>query len=105
MGVLKVRDAELALNLRGLDKPNQLPALRIARLGTSVGSQGKGFGTLVLQAVTNIFWTVQENVGTRFIMVDAVPERVHWYSKRGFVSVFSKTDARETYPMYFVPHH
>ena len=103
MGVLKVKDEQLALNLGSLDKPSQLPALRIARLGTANGEQGKGFGTMALEAVGSVFEFLQEHVGTRFIIVDAVPERVNWYAKRGFKSVFSDISGRETVPMYFMP--
>ncbi len=103
MGVLKIKDADLALRLSGEDKPTQLPALRVARLGTAKNEQGKGYGKLALQAATNIFRLLQEEIGTRYIIVDAVPERVDWYAKRGFKSVFSDLTGRTTIPMYFRP--
>ncbi|MBI5225886.1 GNAT family N-acetyltransferase [Candidatus Micrarchaeota archaeon] len=103
MGVLKMKDADLALNLGDLDKPGQLPALRIARLGTSASKQGKGYGSLALEAAANIFRLLQGEVGTRYIVLDAVPERVAWYAKRGFKSVFSDLAGRTTIPMYFRP--
>ncbi len=103
MGVLKIKDADLALSLGDLDKPGQLPAVRIARLGTDVGVQGKGFGTLALDATNNIFRLLQKEVGTRYVILDAVPERVEWYAKRGFKSVFTDIAGRNTVPMYFMP--
>ncbi len=103
MGVLKFKDTELALNLSEEEKPASLPALRIARLGTALTVQGKGYGTLALDAANNIFRLLQKDVGTRYLILDAVPERINWYAKRGFKPVFSDLTGRTTIPMYFRP--
>jgi len=103
MSVLKFKDEELALNLGSLDKPSQIPALRIARLGTSSKIQGKGIGSRALDSITGIFQSLQHHVGSRVIAVDAVSERVQWYAKRGFKSVYSDVTGRTTVPMYFMP--
>jgi len=103
MGALKFKDPELALSLDSSEKPSQLPALRIARLGTCVDDQGKGYGTLALQAIVKIFQLLQERIGARFIIVDAVPERVDWYVKRGFKSLYSDPTGHATLPLYLMP--
>ncbi len=62
----------------------EFPAMKIARLGVEGTLQRQGVGTNILQWGKGfILEKIVPVTGCRFITVDALPEKVLWYEKRG----------------------
>ncbi len=70
----------------GAEKPHSdYPAVKIARLAVSKNHSSKKVGTyLVKQAIGKIIG-LSEQVGCRFVTVDAYPSVIGFYEKCGFV--------------------
>jgi GNAT superfamily N-acetyltransferase len=66
------------------------PAIKIARLATSVEYQNMGIGFLMLGEVLALTIKLSEYVGCRIITVDAKQESVGFYEKFGFKRANSK---------------
>jgi len=97
---IKFKDEELSLEINSGEKPKQIPGLKIARIGTISGFQEKGNGCLLIQSVVRIFQDIRKQIGMRYIVVDAVPEKAGWYKKRGFKEFFQDPTGHSTLPMY-----
>lgn len=59
-------------------------ALEIRTIGITQHEQGKGYGSIVLDGLIARAKECAEFCGYRYIILTAVPDRVNWYSKRGF---------------------
>lgn len=75
------------------------PAMKIARLATHREWEGKNIGKFML--IFSIAYAMRMNQvsACRFITLDAVNDKVSYYSKHGFVAVESLADKKTT-PMY-----
>lgn len=62
------------------------PALKLARLGVSSHHHGRGIGGEIVKVCVGIAMAIHDehHVGCRFVTVDAYPDCVDWYLKRGF---------------------
>ena len=60
-------------------------ALKLAQLGVDLRFQGLGLGTEALGFVVRLASRVGEQVGCRYITLDAQPDLESWYTDRGFV--------------------
>ena len=62
------------------------PALKLARLGVCKHHHGQGIGSEIVKVCVGIAIAIhnENHVGCRFVTVDAYPDRVDWYLKRGF---------------------
>lgn len=61
------------------------PALKVGRLATQTAHQGIGIGSEILRTCIGTALELRDNhVGCRFVTVDANPDKVDWYLKRGF---------------------
>jgi len=63
---------------------SSFPAVKIGRLGVQRGKQGKGIGSLILKFVIGKVLEHSEEIGCRFITVEAYRERRGWYEHRDF---------------------
>lgn len=72
---------------QGHGSPQQIPAVLIARLALDKTLQGQGLGSVLLaDCLVRIAATV-ENVGMRFVVVDAIDEQAAaYYRAHGFVN-------------------
>jgi GNAT superfamily N-acetyltransferase len=72
---------------RNLPKSSRLPGAKLARLAVDSGSQGKGYGDLlVADAIKRILATTQESGGLTGFFVDAKNEKVKkFYLRFGFI--------------------
>lgn len=78
------------------------PAVKIARLGVSVNSQGGGVGSGILNMFKRLFLT-NNRTGCLFITVDAnnIPETIKFYKKNGFITLWPKDRKHKTRIMWF----
>lgn len=65
--------------------PLHLPALLIARLGTSVDSRGRGVGALLLRIALLTAVRMRRDVGCVGVIVDSKPDAVGFYGRFDFV--------------------
>jgi GNAT superfamily N-acetyltransferase len=59
-------------------------ALKLAQLGIDLRFQGRGLGTRAVGIVTRLAQRVGEQVGCRYLTVDAQRDLVPWYEAIGF---------------------
>lgn len=83
--ILKTNEKRKLFSFHG--KIYFFPALKIARLGVQRNLQKNGIGRslLVYSIGVAAHLNHQLSVGCRFVTVDAYPESVSWYEKRGFI--------------------
>ncbi|MBL8950204.1 MAG: GNAT family N-acetyltransferase [Myxococcaceae bacterium] len=92
LGYATVAPSELDLDAlppaqrKGLPK-HPLPVLRLARLAVDERAQGRGIGTELLRAITELVEQLARSVGCWGLVVDAKPEAVRFYEKLGFVGL------------------
>lgn len=77
------------------------PAIKIARLAVDARFQGIGFGTFLIDYVRDTCFYLAENIGVRFITLDAVSHRISYYLKLGFREnqVYSRDKRRQLVSM------
>lgn len=59
-------------------------AMKLGQLGVALPFQGIGLGTFVLADILVLAQEEAERVGCRYVSVDARPDLVGWYERRGF---------------------
>lgn len=86
-----------ALRMRGDDHPF-VPALKVARLAVSKDAQDGGLGTRLLRFALFTALDVSELAGCRLLTLDALPKRVDYYTRRGFVMNRDESHAAKERP-------
>lgn len=61
-----------------------LAALKLAQLGVDHRLSGRGLGTLIIFDAVNLALELSEQVGCRYVTLDAHPDLVEWYQRLGF---------------------
>ena len=77
------------------DPPKKYPALLLARMAIHDGLRGQGIGYEMLKHVFALAFILTEQIGCRFVKVDAKkdPRTVRFYEKYGsFVKITENTD-------------
>jgi len=70
----------------GVEKPHaDYPAIKIARLAVSKSHSDKGVGTYMVKQAVGKTIGLSEQVGCRFVTVDAYPAAIRFYEGCGFV--------------------
>jgi GNAT superfamily N-acetyltransferase len=64
---------------------HHVSALKLAQLGVDRTFQGEGIGRAAVSFVLELAYDIGENVGCRYVTLDAQPELEEWYAARGFV--------------------
>lgn len=59
-------------------------ALKLAQLGVDHAFHGQGLGTLIVFDAVNLALELSQQVGCRYVTVDAQPDLVGWYLDLGF---------------------
>lgn len=67
-------------------------AVKLAQLGVAVPFQGVGIGKLVVASVIKLARLQGQQVGCRYVTLDAQPDLVSWYESQGF----HRNDLRQT---------
>jgi GNAT superfamily N-acetyltransferase len=80
------RDRLPSKYVRGLP-PYDLPLILLARLAVDRRFAGKGLGHALISEAFKITLRVANEVGCRYIITDAYPNRIEWYAKYGFISI------------------
>lgn len=75
-----------------------LPILRLARLGVSVGAQGRGIGKHLLRTVFALAHQQADATGCVGVVVDAKEEAVSFYLPYGFEPLEVVSGSVETHP-------
>jgi GNAT superfamily N-acetyltransferase len=60
------------------------PCIKVARLGVRHDRRGRGIGPVLLDLITVHALELGQQIGVRYITLDAVGDKVDWYRKRGF---------------------
>jgi GNAT superfamily N-acetyltransferase len=74
-----------------IDTPfSHFPALKIARLATDAGFQGKRYGSRAVEYCVGLARHLNDEhrhdgIACRFVTVDAYPNAVDWYRRFGFI--------------------
>ena len=69
-------------------------ALKLAQLGVHLSFQGAGLGRLVVADVIALARDEAPRVGCRYVTLDAQPDLVPWYERRGFRRNLLRQDQR-----------
>lgn len=78
----------------------EYPVIRIARLAVDEQYERRGFGTDLLLFAFGKACDFSQEIGCRFLIVDAKPEAVSFYEQNGF-KLFKKQDTRRYPTLYF----
>ena len=62
----------------------EFPALKICRLGVKKESQLKRIGQMIVMNIAGIASNLQDEIGLRFLSVDAYPASKEFYARQGF---------------------
>ncbi len=82
--------------------PNQVPALKIGRIGTLRTEQKKGHAKRLIQYALYLAIKLRKEIGCHYLTLDAYPENVPLYQKCGFIPFYSDWAGRETVPMFMI---
>lgn len=94
----------LKTHVTGVHRYRQIPAIKIARIATDRSCQREGRGETLVQHSVAVGFAVQELIGCKLIITDALPDRIQWYQRQGFVQSVGpdKRKGHENCPMYAV---
>jgi GNAT superfamily N-acetyltransferase len=89
---------------KGDFKYKQVSALKIARIATDRDYQSGGCALTLLDYCFAIGFKVRALCGCRLMVADALPDRIGWYEKRGFISSIGPHTRRshDNLPMYAI---
>jgi GNAT superfamily N-acetyltransferase len=71
-----------------------MPALLLARLAVAKIHSRKGNGEQLLRHCLNTALAIAEESGLRYVITEAYPQKVAWYSKYGFQEI-SRSDSKQ----------
>ncbi|MCF0225445.1 MAG: N-acetyltransferase [Fibrobacter sp.] len=71
------------------------PAILIGQLGVDMHYSGNGVGSFILNFVKMFFLDPQNKSGCRFIIVDALADKIRFYQKNDFKFVFETEDSEK----------
>jgi GNAT superfamily N-acetyltransferase len=60
-------------------------SLKLLQVAVSTAFQGRGLGTAAVEFAIQLAEEVRERVACRYVTLDAQPNLVDWYGRRGFV--------------------
>lgn len=100
MGSIRLPPPMRFEKIKGITEvPNQLPALKIGRIGTLKTEQKKGHAKRLINYAIYLAVELRERIGCYYLTLDAYPGNVKLYEKCGFSALATKLDGRETVPM------
>ena len=94
MGCITSKDVK-NMTLEIEDPPNKYPALLLTRIATKDGLRGQGIGREMMKRVFNIAFDLTEQIGCRFVKVDAKkdPRTVRFYENNGgFIRIHENSE-------------
>lgn len=81
-----------------------LPGIRLARLASDKNHRGKDYryGEKLIQLITRMALDISEECGCRFILLDAVKDKINYYKEHGFELIDTKANLAKNYPTMFL---
>ncbi|WP_407462801.1 GNAT family N-acetyltransferase [Methanobrevibacter sp.] len=78
------------------------PAIKVGRLAIAKNYHRKGVGSYLLQWVDGLCLELQEQIGLRFVSVDAYNDGkvIKFYNKNSFRALLKDNEDKENIPMY-----
>ena len=74
----------------GKEKPHvDYPGIKVARLATATPYKSRGVGAFLVKYIVGKAIAISEEVGCRFVTVDAYPAQLKFYAELGFVKNLS----------------
>lgn len=100
MGAIKFPD-NLAIEMQGaIEKPSQLPALKIGRLATNKKFERRGYAKKTMEITTKLAMELKRILGCRYVILDAYTDKIAFYQKLGFKSFYEDLTGRITSLMF-----
>lgn len=99
------RGAKLGTLFRRLNYDVQcLPGIRLARLASDKDCRGKDYryGRKLMALVMKIARDISNKCGCRFILLDAVKDKIDYYKKYGFELIETNDNLAKKYPTMFL---
>lgn len=89
-----------------VQKVEEIPALKIGRLAVATKYQNRGFGRIIVKYIVGKALSMGAGVGCRFLIVQAKPDAIDFYTKLGFdrVAATRKEKKRRSKTMYLDLH-
>lgn len=81
-----------------------LPGVRLARLASDKNHRGKNYryGDKLIKLVTRLAHDISEECGCRFILLDAVKDKINYYKEHGFELINTDANLAKNYPTMFL---
>jgi GNAT superfamily N-acetyltransferase len=103
---VKVEQFDEPLALDGGFRYKDYPAVKLARLAVDAGLQGNGAGSALVDfAVALAAEHIMPHAGCRFLVLDAKPNSVGFYEKKGFSKMGPVQDGEQAYTAMFIDLH
>ncbi len=91
LSICEVESAHLPITI-SKKYPDQVPAVKLARLAVSMEYQKQGFGNYLVSSAVSKSILISENVGIIGLFIDAKDEYAKsYYQQFGFISLHGKT--------------
>ena len=102
----EIRKEYAELDVPDAERYPHFPAVKIARLATDVGFEGQGMGSSLIEFVVGLVTKqIMPFVGCRFFILDANPEKIDFYKKRGFFLVDLEENINSRNPVMLMDLH
>lgn len=102
----EIRKEFAELDVPGMDRYLQWPAVKIARLATHVNYEGRGLATGLIRLVAGVVTEkIMPVAGCRFLILDANPEKIDFYKRRGFALIDIQENIDSGNPVMFMDLH
>lgn len=97
-----------SIRLSGKERPvgvrySTAPAVKVGRMGVDRAFRGRGVGVWILDYVVGFARTLADNLGVRYVTLDALAKDslVRWYESYGFVRNKGESDRRDAVLKFF----
>jgi len=91
---IRVTKMETHDQVQDLEDMEYYPALLIGQLAVDKGFERQGIGSRLLQTIYGIAVELQDWIGVRFLLVNATPTSLPWWSRRGFTALRDQKDRK-----------
>ncbi len=82
--IISIKTINTTYNRYNFEDDEEYPIIYLDILCIDDRYQGKGIGTAILKTIIAIARKISDQVGCRFIILDALKEKKQWYLARGF---------------------
>ena len=105
IGFFSIKISKISLPLENdfesSNENDEFGALLLQNLAIRQGYQGHGFGSNVLEFLVGLVFGYGKSINLRFLILNAVKDKVDWYKKRNFLTV-NKDELKDASPTVFM---